>query len=180
MLITFTDPSLEKLYQYSRFLIKKIPLDKDSLPKEVIEAVDIENFVIEKKFAGKLELREEDSEFGYTVAKVAQTREPEIEPLSQILNFINEISGVELSEHDKTKIREISNEIQEDETFDRSRKAVGNSRDNIRIMFNKLFEQNFVGMYNKDVDFFLKIQNNEEARKALEEKMFDLVMTNKL
>lgn len=179
-LITFTDPSLEKIYQYCRFLVKKLPLDKDSLPREVIEAVDIENFVIEKKFAGKLVLRDEDSEFGYTVAKVAQTREPEIEPLSEILNYINEISGIELSEHDKTKIREISNEIQEDETFDKSRKAVGNSRDNIRIMFNKLFEQNFVGMYNKDVDFFLKIQNNEEARKALEEKMFDLVMTNKL
>lgn len=179
-LITFTDPTLEKLYQYSRFLIKKIPLDPDGLPREVIEAVDIENFVIEKKFDGKLVLRDEDSEFGYVVAKVAKVKESEIEPLSEILNYINEISGIELSEHDKSKIQEISKEIQEDETFDLSRKAEGNSRDGIKILFDKLFDKNFVGMYNKDTDFFLKIQNNKEARKALEEKLFDLVMANKV
>ena len=179
-LISFTDAELEKLYQYSRFLLKKLPIDKESMPKEVLEAVEIESYEIKQSFVGDIGLNSGEAGIEYpNLEKEPGVQDGEKEPLSEIIGYINDLFGIELSEHDKEKIKEITNEIQNNETFDLSRKA-NNPSDNLKLLYEKVFEDVFMDTYEKDFNFFQKINNNPEAKKTLRERLFGAIMRNKV
>src|SRR4030042_6623299 len=61
-LVSFTDVSLEKLYLYCRFLLKKLPLDKDSLPREIVENIDMNRYRIKQTYKGGITLEKKDGE----------------------------------------------------------------------------------------------------------------------
>lgn len=179
-LISFTDAELEKLYQYCRFLVKKLPIDKESMPKEVLEAVEIESYEIKQSFGGDIGLNSGEAGIEYpNLEKEPGAQDEEKEPLSEIIGYINDLFGIELSEHDKEKIKEITNEIQNNETFDLSRKA-NNPSDNLKLLYEKVFEDVFMDTYEKDFNFFQKINNNPEAKKTLRERLFGAIMRNKV
>ncbi len=55
-IISFVDTDLEKLYQFARFLLRKLPLKRDQLPVEIQQNIAIESYRIQQTSKGKVVL----------------------------------------------------------------------------------------------------------------------------
>jgi len=173
-IVTFEDTGLEKYYLYCRFLLKKLPLTKDVLPKEVLDAVDMNKFQLKQQFDGKIYLRDEEGELKGLVAEPKSRYKTEIDKLSNILNGINELFGRVFTEDEKDKIKQISHNIKSDQDYVDSI-AAGNPRDAIKLMFEKIFENKFVNLYEKDINFYKKIEENPRLKSAVKDGIFETI-----
>jgi len=61
-IVTFEDPQLEKLYIFLKFLIKKLPKRENPLPYEVLEAINMDSYKIQKKTETNLTLEDSEGE----------------------------------------------------------------------------------------------------------------------
>ncbi len=53
---TFADPDLEKLYTFGRLLLRKLPIEKEKLPVEIQQAIDLESYRLDRTSSGKIAL----------------------------------------------------------------------------------------------------------------------------
>ena len=100
-IVTFKDVSLEKLYLYSRFLLKKLPPDKESLPREIVENIDMDRYRIKATYKGGITLEKKEGQIASLTAIEKQPPVSEYDRLSAIIAKINEIGGTQLTEDDK-------------------------------------------------------------------------------
>ena len=47
-ILAFSDADLEKLYQFSRFLLRKLPVTRDKLPVEITENINMASYRIQE------------------------------------------------------------------------------------------------------------------------------------
>ncbi len=60
--ISFTDAELEKLYVFGRLLLRKLPVSREELPHEVLQAIDMDSYRIQKTGSGKITLERGSTE----------------------------------------------------------------------------------------------------------------------
>lgn len=172
--VTFEDPDLEKLHLYCRFLLKKLPLVGKVLPKEILDAVDMNKFQIRRTFSGVIPLRDEDKPLPGIIAESRAIYKTEKDRLSKIIENINELFGKIFTGDEKEKIIEISRNIKSDKDYAASVNA-GNPRDALRLLFSEIFDKQFVKMYERDFNFFKKVEENPRVKNALKEGLFETV-----
>ena len=177
-IVTFEDPDLEKFYLYCRFLLKKLPLVGDVLPKEVLDAVDMSKFKLKETFDGTIPLRDEDKPLSGILAEPRKMYKIERDKLSNILNKINEVFGKIFTADEKEKIIEISRNIKKDQGYVASVRA-GNPRDALKLLFSDIFEKQFVKMYERDFNFFKKVEENPRVKTALKDSLFEAIYQSK-
>lgn len=56
-IITFVDAELEKLYVFSRLLLRKLPVTKERLPIEIQQQIDMESYRVDRKGSGSIPLK---------------------------------------------------------------------------------------------------------------------------
>ena len=176
--VTFEDPDLEKLHLYCRFLLKKLPLIGKVLPKEILDAVDMSKFQLKRTFDGVIPLRDGDKSLPGIIAEPKGKYKTEKDRLSRIIENINEIFGKIFTGDEKEKIIEISRNIKSDKDYAASVKA-GNPRDALRLLFGEIFEKQFVKMYERDFNFFKKVEENPRVKNALKEGLFETIYQTK-
>ncbi len=170
-IVTFEDVGLEKLYLYCRFLLKKLPVDKTSLPKEILESVDMDRYRIQKTFTGEINLVREEVAL-YTSNNIEKSPpSDEKERLSAIIEHINEISGTQFTEADKVKIGQIAKTISKDPDFRESMKT--NTEENLKLLFKSLFDKALADMYEDDFNFYKKIEETPGVKDLLKEYLFE-------
>lgn len=172
--VTFEDPDLEKLHLYCRFLLKKLPLIGKVLPKEILDAVDMNKFQLRRTFDGAIPLRDEDKPLPGIIAEPKGKYKTEKDRLSRIIENINEVFGKIFTGDEREKIIEISRNIKSDKDYSASVKA-GNPRDALRLLFGEIFDKQFVKMYERDFNFFKKVEENPKVKKALKEGLFEAI-----
>ena len=60
-IITFIDTDLEKFYLFTKLLFKYLPFEKETLPLEVIQMVDMNKYKIQEEENGSIVLNPEDA-----------------------------------------------------------------------------------------------------------------------
>ena len=96
-ILTFADPDLEKLYVFARHLRRLIPGDRDELPLEVQQNIDMESYRIQQTAKGKIKLERKAGQLESIRTKGRYGTAPEqLEPLSQIIAELNERFGLNL------------------------------------------------------------------------------------
>ena len=101
-IITFIDTDLEKFYLFTKLLFKYLPYEKETLPFEVIQMVDMDKYKMQEEENGSILLNPEDAMLenkqsdGHKGIQV----EPE-EILQVIVKEINDKYAVNLGENDK-------------------------------------------------------------------------------
>ncbi len=116
-IMTFTDTALEKFYLFTKLLLRQLPYEKDTLPLEVVEMINMENFRVQEEQNGRIVLAEEDAALTPTAADGHRgKKEEEKEKLKVIVQKLNEDYGIEFEEADRV-INAIKLKLEEDDTL---------------------------------------------------------------
>jgi type I restriction enzyme R subunit len=99
---TFADVDLEKLYQFARHLLRKLPVERDRLPVEITDNINMASYRIQQTSSGEIKLLDEDGAL-QPISALGTGREvvDQLTPLSEILTYINEHYGTSWTDADK-------------------------------------------------------------------------------
>ncbi|MCW4000583.1 MAG: DEAD/DEAH box helicase family protein [Candidatus Bathyarchaeota archaeon] len=171
-LIPFSDLALEKLYLFNKFLQKKLPTINNPLSFSVLEDVDIESYKIVNKGQKEIKLSSDGElkPISATVGKFA----PEIkEKLSKIISALNDAFGTDFNEDDRVFLGTIQENLLKNK--DLQKKLEHNSKENVKVIFNRYFDDEMTKLLNSNMKFYKRIVDNEKLREKLKSALFDLV-----
>ena len=110
--VNFTDGDLERLYQFAKLLLKKLPLPLHTLPRDIQASIDLESYHVRQTSRGKLTLPRGITELdpiGEQVRYIAPTEE--IDALSAIIADLNQRFGTNFDESDGRCITELEQRL---------------------------------------------------------------------
>ncbi|NOQ50701.1 MAG: DEAD/DEAH box helicase [Desulfuromonadaceae bacterium] len=110
-ILTFEDVELEKFYVFCRLLARKLDRREGILPLEVLDAVDLDSFRIQKTYEGTIDLRPEDRELPTIGEGSSGVNEDETDLLSSIIKTLNETHGLNLSEDDRVDMQSLKDKV---------------------------------------------------------------------
>jgi type I restriction enzyme R subunit len=115
--MTFTDPKLEKFYLFSKLLLKQLPFERVTLPREVMDMVDMEKFRVQEEQNGSIVLLAEDAILapGADDGHRGNT-EQDKEKLRVIVERLNVDYGIEFDEADRV-VNAIKQKLEADDAL---------------------------------------------------------------
>lgn len=157
-IISFEDVNLEKLFVFLKYLNKKLP--KGTATKiDLGDAVDLDSLRIQKigEQTGKLVdtegVLEPPSEYGAGIKP-----EEEVELLSEIINRVNELYGIELTDEDKLDLENVHKRMVEHEEVKEVMQG-NNSEQDKKDFFDKILSDMFIEYVNDRFDFYKKVED---------------------
>ena len=169
-IISFTDLELEKLYVYGRILLRKLPVDKTKLPKEITQQIDLES--IRVQFIGKgIKLKDgEGGKFKPGEDNPSGGTDEFLEPLSAIIKEVNETYATDFDDTDKIIADRLLTRLQNDEEFEFEVK--NNPEQNVWWAFKDKFNNEVQQLVDEHFDFYKKLNNNADVKDAMMFQMF--------
>ena len=138
-IVPYTDPDLERLYSYGRFLLPHLPLDRDPALVEVGDEVALQYYRLERVFSGAIDIQEGDARYVKSPSDVGTGKaKDEKAPLSEIIEVLNERFGTRFSEEDRLFFQQIKEKACKSEKVIRT--ALANPLDQFELGARKLIE----------------------------------------
>lgn len=160
-IMPFSDVDLEKLFTYTKYLIKKLPRtsenDKFKLGDEVsleyyrLQKIAEQNIVMEDQAVYELE--------GGGAGGIRMTKEEEVQ-LSEIINVLNKKFGTDFSTADKLYFDQIYEELILDDSL--GLQAKSNTIENFKFGFEDKFLDTTISRMEQNQDIFAKMMNDKE------------------
>jgi type I restriction enzyme R subunit len=172
-IVSFKDVNLEKLYAFLRMLGRKLPSDKERLPVEITENVNMDTYRIQQISSGSIELEKKTGELKPIEGLGTGHGADEREFLSRIIEEVNQRFGTDFTEGDKVFFAELETRLAGNETLSQSAKT--NTKEALRLVFGHIFETQLHTMVESNFDIYKKIVENAEFGQFIKEKMFDEV-----
>jgi len=173
-ILLFEDTSFEKLYVFLKFLKRKLPIEKEALPTEILKQVNINSLKVVKKGTAHISLANEPGLLDpLGGASAAGIDVPEMELLSHIVKDVNEKYGTNFTDADRVIADKLSKKLMEDNDLEGS--INNNARDIAKVKFDELFEKELVEMVNNHFDFYQKVNDDQDTRSYLKDRIFDIV-----
>jgi len=170
--ITFTDADLEKLYVFARLLRTLLPVDPEDLPREVQQMIDMESYRIDKRFEGAVPLERGDGGLPPQKTTAAHTASvEELEPLSRIIQELNDQFGTEFSEKDRVFIEELERRLSGEEALVKS--ILVNTPENARLTFNHVVSDRLQEMVDTNFEFYKRVTDDREFAGYFLDWLFD-------
>lgn len=139
-IIPYTDPDLERLYSYGRFLLPHLPSALDLGPVKLGDEVDLQYYRLQRVFSGAIELKEDAGEYGVKSPTEVGSRKAKDEkaPLSEIIELLNERFGTNFTEEDRLFFEQIKEKAASHPQVIQLRQA--NPFDKFQLGLRKLIE----------------------------------------
>ncbi len=173
-IMPFSDVELEKLFTYTRFLLKKLPRtsekDKFKLGDEVsleyyrLQKISKNNIIMENQSVYELE---GGGEAGIRMSKEEETA------LSEIINVLNKKFGTEFSTADKLYFDQIYEELIADDSL--GLQAKSNTIENFKFGFEDKFMDTTISRMEQNQDIFTKMMNDKEFGNIVKDYMLKKV-----
>ncbi|MDR6758768.1 type I restriction enzyme R subunit [Mycoplana sp. BE70] len=162
-IIPYQDTSLEKLYVFVRFLLKKLPRRDDSGRFDLEEEVALQYYRLQKMSEGTIDLADGDAEplKGPTEVGTKSTKEDNV-ALSALIDRLNERFGTKFTEADRLFFEQVAEAATSDETLKAA--AEVNTMENFAIVFDKMLESLFIERMEGNEAIFSKLMNNPKFR----------------
>jgi type I restriction enzyme R subunit len=101
-IMTFTDAKLEKFYLFAKLLLKKLPFERVTLPREVMDMVDMDKYRVQEEQNGSIALAEEDATLDVTPDDGHRGKtEEDKERLKIVVQKLNEDYGIAFDDADR-------------------------------------------------------------------------------
>jgi len=170
--LTFADPDLEKLYVFARYLRRLLPADRDELPREVQQNIDMESYRIQEKSRGKLSLERRAGQLDPMQTKPHHGPGAEdLEPLSQIITELNERFGLNLGPEHRVTLEQIRDALDGDAGLDASSRV--NTRENVRLTFDPKVEDKIQEIVESNFELYKRITDDPAFGQTLKNFLFD-------
>ena len=159
------DKDIHRFSIYSKFLYTMLPKGHGGEKINIDDKVLLEYYKLEKDFEGPIEL--ESTEGGYSpISGDSGHREPKKDPLTVIIDKINEKYGTHFTEMDKVL-------VQMENDYANQEKWQSYAKNNDRATFMLLFEKDFPNMaadrYEQNAQFFRKLFDDPDMMKQVME-----------
>jgi len=174
-IMPFYDIKLEKLYTYSRFLVKKLPKDTTA-PFQLGDDVSLEYYRLQK-ISEKSVVLEDEPEGYLTGIKDAGSGKSQEEKayLSEIIEVLNERFGTEFKEADRLFFHQIEEEMSANPKL--HEQAQNNTIENFKFGFEDAFIASLIKRMDQNQEIFTKIMDDEEFSKVVKNLMLEKVYT---
>lgn len=161
-IMPFTDVDLEKLFTYSRFLLKKLPRKNQSDRFKLGDEVSLEYYRLQKISEQNLvlESQEEYGLDGTIVSGIRLDNKEEKAALSEIINVLNTRFGTEFNDADKLFFDQIEEELIADARL--TQQAQSNSMDNFKFGFDDVFMDKLIARMDQNQDIFSKMMDDKD------------------
>lgn len=158
------DKDIHKFSVYSKFLYSMLP--KGSREKvDIDDKVLLEYYKLEKDFEGSIDL--EGTEGGYApISGEAGHKEKKKDPLTKIIEKINEKYGTQFTEMDKVLVQ-MENDYAKQEKWQDY--AKNNDRSTFMLLFSKDFPTVAAERYEQNDEFFKKLFGDPDMMKQVME-----------
>jgi len=175
--LVFSDPDLEKFYVFARHLRRFVHPERDELPLEVQQNIDMESYRIQQTASGSIQL---DRKAGrLDPAKSKGPRAPaseELEPLSRIIAELNERFGVDLGPEHRVTLGQMMEKLDSDDSLDAAARV--NTRDNVRLTFDHKVEKVIQQIVDSNFDLYKRITDDRPFGELIKNLLFDQYVRN--
>ena len=170
--ITFVDADLEKLYVFTRHLRRLLRVDREELPLEIQQNIDMESYRIQQASSGKVALERKGDKLDPVQTKEPGQRTPEeVEALSRIIADLNERFGIELGPEHRITLGRMMERLEEDAALETATKV--NTLENVRITFDHKVEQVIQEIIDLNFDLYKRITDDPAFGEVLKNHLFD-------
>ena len=170
--LTFFDSDLEKLHAFARYLRRLLPADREELPREIQQNIDMESYRIRRTGIGKVPLEPNAKPLDPMRTKDTRERTPDqLEVLSRIIAELNERFGIELGPEHRITLGRMMERLEEDAGLDLAAKV--NTRENVRIAFDHKVEQVIQEIVDVNFDLYKRITDDPSFGQVIKNHLFD-------
>ena len=162
--ITFSDANLEKFYQFTRHLLRKLKLPDDPLPLEITKNINMDSYRIQQTSSGTIKLMDEDGQLKpISALGTGRPQQEDPAPLSQIIEYINDHFGTDFTNADKVKFfaENMGRRLEDQEGLRRALDTgVNPSEETRKLAFDTFFGDTLEDMIDSDFDIYKKIKDD--------------------
>ena len=170
--LTFADPDLEKLYVFVRYLRRLLPADREALPREVQQNIDMESYRIQQTGSGKIVLERKPGVLDPANTKGGHDTAPEeLETLSRIIAHLNERFGLNLGPEHRVTLGQMMDKLDADAALDAAARV--NTRENVRLAFDQKVERVIQEIVDSNFDLYKRITDDRAFGEAVKSFLFD-------
>jgi type I restriction enzyme R subunit len=167
-IVSFGDSKLERDYVYLRALASRLrditTVERLDLGSEV-ELTHLRN---EVTFEGSLSVSAEEGEVKTIFGEGrGPQREPDLEPLSQIIDELNERFGLELDDRDQLLFDQFEETWMADAQL--TAQACNNTLDNFRLVFDRMFLNTVVGRMDENEGIAKRVLDDQEFQQVMKD-----------
>ena len=174
-IITFIDTDLEKFYLFTKLLFKYLPYEKETLPLEVIQMVDMDKYKIQEEENGSIILKPEDGALKNPQGDGhgGKPQDPK-EVLKVIVKEINDKYALELGDDDKV-VKEMYEALRADETLMASMRA-DNIEDVKRMKLRESIDKALLKNAEPPIEFMNRLSKDKGLANYVVGQFFNLIM----
>jgi type I restriction enzyme R subunit len=159
-IVTFTDAELEKFYLFAKLLLKQLPYEKQTLPLEVVEMIDMDKYRVQEEQNGRITLAGEDGVLKPSPDDGHRGREADKEKLTVVVQKLNQDYGIPFEEADRV-VNAIKRKLTDDEAL---RAAFRN--DSIEFLRRQKLQDSIKDAFLSNADEFLSFMSKTETDPA--------------
>ncbi len=174
-IITFIDTDLEKFYLFTKLLFKYLPYEKETLPLEVTQMVDMDKYRIQEEENGSIILNPEDAllESPQGDGHKGKRLDPK-EVLEVIVKEINDKYAVDLGDDDKV-VKEMYASLKTDEALMASLRA-DNIEDVKRMKLRESIDKALLKNAEPPIEFMNRLSKDKGLANYVVGQFFHLLM----
>lgn len=173
-IVTFTDTALERYYQYCRALALELRDRADQGRIDISSEVELTHLRNELTFQGSLSLEADTGEVQTIYGEGrGPSKQPEMVPLSHIIEILNERFGLKLTDSDQLLFDQFEADWLADPVL--GDQARSNSLDNFRLVFEPKFLDTIIQRMDSNEAIFKQVLDDPEFRNTIAEFYLRLV-----
>lgn len=171
-ILTFSDADLEKLHVFARYLRRLLPSDREVLPKEIQQNIDMESYRLQQTATGKIGLERKPGILEPVGSKShVMASEEELESLSRIIAELNDRFGLNLGPEHRLTLGQMMQRLDADAGLDASARV--NTRENVRLTFDQKVEHVIQDIVDSNFDLYKRITDDRAFGEAIKNMLFD-------
>jgi type I restriction enzyme, R subunit len=164
-IVSFGDLEIEKLYTYSRLLVRKLPPEETDRFQLKGDEVALEYYRLQKIAESNAELQKEDGELDGGIEAGLKVSKEERTPLSEVIKNINNRFNTEFKDADRLMIEQVIEDCMQDQEL--VQQAKNNSIDNFKFPFDDKILGMWIDRMGYNQEFFKNMMDNNTIQNVV-------------
>jgi type I restriction enzyme, R subunit len=176
-IMPFSDKGLEEYYQFSRHIVRLLPVETTEMPTFIQELVNMQSLRISTTSVGEIPLIQGQGRLEpRNIVAGAMTGDEDTDTLSSIIEALNERFGANLDEGDRLFLEGVLHELRESPAIQRSLDV--NEPDDVKRTFDHTVREIMSTSVDERFQFVKRFLDNNEFREDMLGMLFTEILHN--